>query len=83
MGQQTAANGFFGFDPAIGPLDLVHFGPENDQDSFTQSALTVEGKVSDFDIVYAGGWFAAQHSTRSRTTRTTPTGTTNYYGSGN
>lgn len=63
MGQSTAATGFFGYDPAVGPLDLVHFGPENDQDSFTQSALTVEGKVSDFDIVYAGAWFVRnQHS---------------------
>ena len=63
MGQQTAATGFFGYDPAVGPLDLVHFGPENDQDSFTQTALTVEGKVSDFDITYAGGWFIRnQHS---------------------
>ena len=43
-GQQTAATGFFGYDPAVGALELVHFGPENDQDSFTQSALTVEGK---------------------------------------
>jgi iron complex outermembrane recepter protein len=56
MGQSMAANGFFGFDPSVGRLDLVHFGPENTQDSFTQAALTVEGKVSDFDIVYSGGW---------------------------
>jgi outer membrane receptor protein involved in Fe transport len=63
MGQQTAATGFFGYDPAVGPLELVHFGPENDQDSFTQSALTVEGKVSDFDIVYSGAYFVRnQHS---------------------
>jgi iron complex outermembrane receptor protein len=63
MGQSTAANGFFGYDPAVGPLELVHSGPENDQDSFTQTALTVEGKVSDFDITYAGAWFTRnQHS---------------------
>jgi iron complex outermembrane recepter protein len=63
MGQSIAANGFFGYDPAVGPLDLVHSGPENDQDSFTQTALTVEGKVHDFDITYAGAWFVRnQHS---------------------
>src|SRR6202167_5972715 len=63
MGQQTAATGFFGYVPSVGPLELVHFGPENDQDSFIQSALTVEGKVSDFDIVYAGAYFVRnQHS---------------------
>ena len=49
MGQSLAATGFFAYDPTVGPLDLVHSGPENDQDSFTQTALTVEGKVSDFD----------------------------------
>jgi outer membrane receptor protein involved in Fe transport len=63
MGQSLGANGFAGYDPAVGDLQLVHFGPENTQDSFTQTALTVEGKVSDFDIVYAGAWFVrTQHS---------------------
>ena len=57
MGQALAANGFFAYDPAIGPLEVDHSGPENLQDSFSQSALTVEGKVSDFDISYSGGWF--------------------------
>jgi outer membrane receptor protein involved in Fe transport len=63
MGQSLAATGFFAYDPAVGPLNLVHSGPENDQDSFTQTALTVEGKVSDFDITYTGAWFVRnQHS---------------------
>jgi outer membrane receptor protein involved in Fe transport len=63
MGQSLGATGFFAYDPAVGPLDLVHSGPENDQDSFTQTALTVEGKVSDFDITYSGAWFVRnQHS---------------------
>ncbi len=56
MGQRTDANGFFGYDPAVGYLQLVHSGPEGDHDSFTQSALTVEGKIWDFDLTYAGGW---------------------------
>ena len=56
MGQSLATSGFFGYDPAVGNLDLVHFGPENSQDSFTQSALTVEGKFADFDLVYAGAY---------------------------
>lgn len=56
LGQSTATNGFFGYDPAVGDLDLAHFGPENSQDTFTQSALTVEGKLSDFDLVYAGAY---------------------------
>ncbi len=56
MGQSTAANGFFAYDPGVGPLQVTHFGPENTQDSFSLAGLTVTGKVSDLDVVYAGGW---------------------------
>jgi iron complex outermembrane receptor protein len=56
MGQSLTTNGFFGYDPAVGDLLITHFGPENSQDSFLQSALTVEGKISDFDLVYAGAY---------------------------
>ena len=66
MGQVIDANGFFGYDPAVGDLDVVRFGPpESDRDSFTQTALTVEGKVSNFDITYAGGWFVRNSHTLS------------------
>ncbi len=56
MGQSVNSEGFFGYDPAVGDLQIAHFGPENSQDNFIQTALTVEGKVSDFDIVYAGAF---------------------------
>jgi len=56
MGQTTSSHGNFGYDPAVGDLQIVHYGPEGNHDSFTQSALTVEGKISNFDLVYAGGW---------------------------
>jgi outer membrane receptor protein involved in Fe transport len=56
MGQTTDTQGFFGYDPAIGDLQVAHFGPENSQDSFVQSALTVEGKIGDFDLTYAGAF---------------------------
>jgi iron complex outermembrane receptor protein len=56
MGQTLKGNGFFGYDPAVGDLKLVHYGPESTHDSFTQAGLSVEGKISDFDIVYAGGY---------------------------
>lgn len=56
MGQRVTSEGFFGYDPAIGDLQVAHFGPEYSSDSWMQSALTVEGKVSDFDIVYAGAF---------------------------
>jgi len=65
VGQSLNANGFFGFDPAVGDLQAVRYGPESNQDSFTQAALTVEGKVSDFDITYSGGWFVRNTHTLS------------------
>ncbi|HXY95935.1 MAG TPA: TonB-dependent receptor [Steroidobacteraceae bacterium] len=63
--QSLNANGFFGFDPAVGDLDAVRYGPESNQDSVTQTALTIEGKVSDFDITYSGGWFVRETHTLS------------------
>jgi outer membrane receptor protein involved in Fe transport len=56
MGQTVHTNGFFGYDPSIGDLEVTHFGPEYADDSFTQSALTVEGKIGNFDLVYAGAF---------------------------
>jgi len=56
MAQGTSTEGFFGFDPAVGKFQITHFGPESSNDTFTQSALTVEGKISDFDLTYAGAF---------------------------
>lgn len=56
MAQNMKANGFFGYDPAVGDLQVVHFGPEGATDTFAQSALTIQGKVQDFEITYAGAW---------------------------
>jgi iron complex outermembrane receptor protein len=57
MAQNISTEGFFAYDPAVGDLDLVHFGPENSVDSWYQAALTIEGKMNDFDLVYSGGYF--------------------------
>jgi iron complex outermembrane recepter protein len=63
QGESDTSRGFFGYDPAVGDLQVVHFGPETSHDTWTQTALTVEGKVSNFDIVYAGGYVKRnQHS---------------------
>jgi outer membrane receptor protein involved in Fe transport len=56
MAQSLTADGFFGYDPAVGDLQLAHFGPETSDDTFTQAALTVEGKFSNFDLTYAGAF---------------------------
>jgi iron complex outermembrane recepter protein len=56
MAQGVSSEGFFGYDPGVGYLQIAHFGPESSNDTFTQSALTVEGKFNDFDLTYAGAF---------------------------
>ena len=65
IGQRQSSNGVFAFDPVVGDLALVHYGPEGDHDSLTQTSLTIEGRISDFDITYAGGWFDRKEHTVS------------------
>ena len=56
MGQVQRTDGDFAFNPAVGDLEVQHWFPQNVHDSWVQSALTVEGKISNFDILYAGAY---------------------------
>ena len=56
MGQDTQVNGNFAYNPALGDLQIQQYFPETLHDSWVQSSLTVEGKISNFDIVYAGAY---------------------------
>ncbi|MEO6065622.1 MAG: TonB-dependent receptor [Lysobacterales bacterium] len=51
--QNQESNGSFGFDPDVGDNDITHFYPERADDRWTQAALTVQGKIGNFDLVYA------------------------------
>jgi outer membrane receptor protein involved in Fe transport len=63
MFQNTKADGFFGYDPAVGFLKVTHFSAENSDNNFAQGSLTVEGKIGNFDMVYAGATMKrTQHS---------------------
>jgi len=53
MGQQTISNGTFASDPAVGNLAVTHFYPERVDDRWWQGALTVQGKIGNFDLTYA------------------------------
>ena len=53
IGQNQRSNGSFGFDPDVGDLQITHFYPESADDRWTQAALTVQGKIGNFDLVYA------------------------------
>jgi len=51
--QKQKAYGSTGFDPQVGDLKVMHFYPERSDDRWTQAALTVEGKLGNFDVTYA------------------------------
>ncbi len=53
MGQNTVAHGNIATDPAIGDLAVTHFYPEKTSDRWWQAALTVTGKIGNFDVTYA------------------------------
>ena len=65
MGQHAKSGGIFAYDPAKGGLNLSHFYPEGQDDHWVQTALTIEGKISNFDIVYAGALLKRHDETHS------------------
>ena len=63
MTQQVKTEGFFGYDPAMGDLQVATFGPDSTTDNWYTAALTVEGKVSDFDITFASSFMKRTNHT--------------------
>jgi iron complex outermembrane recepter protein len=56
MAQNQETNGFFAYDPNLGDLATAHVFPDTSKDQWYQAALTVEGAISNLDIVYAGSY---------------------------
>src|SRR6476661_4882438 len=56
MYQKTKSNGVFFYDPNLGDLKIDRFFKEPSKDRFWQAALTVEGKIHNFDVTYAGAY---------------------------
>jgi iron complex outermembrane recepter protein len=52
MGQYARTAGLFAFDPQVGDLQVTHWMPETNTDQWVQAAATVEGRISNLDIVY-------------------------------
>ena len=57
MAQDQRSRGVFGYDSTVGDLKVAHSQPEATHDRWGQAALTIEGHLHDFDIVYSGGYF--------------------------
>ena len=56
MYQNTKSKGMYAFDPSVGDLEVQHFFPEYRDDKFVQAALTIEGKIGNWDLTYAGAY---------------------------
>jgi outer membrane receptor protein involved in Fe transport len=56
MYQKLKANGVFFYDPELGDLNIDRFRKEVSRDRFWQAALTVQGKIANFDVTYAGAY---------------------------
>ena len=56
MHQYSSIDGFYAFDPTLGDLNVQRFKDDYIKDQFTQVALTIEGRISNFDITYAGAY---------------------------
>ena len=54
MYQSTSSRGSYAFDPSVGDLQVQKFFPEERSDKFTQAALTIEGKIGNWDVTYSG-----------------------------
>jgi iron complex outermembrane recepter protein len=55
--QSMKSAGDFAYDPHFGDLNVANYFDGYENDKWYQSALTVEGKISNWDVTYTGGWF--------------------------
>ena len=55
--QNQKSHGTYLFDPAVGDLRVQDYTPDFGSDEWYQAALTIEGKLGTWDLVYAGGYF--------------------------
>ena len=66
--QHSKTNGVFFENEDLPDLQTIRYRKEPGVDKFTQYALTVEGKIGDFDITYAGAYLdRPNHSTTDYT----------------
>jgi outer membrane receptor protein involved in Fe transport len=57
VAQHLTAPGFFGFEPSAGDLKVNRFQPDRETDRWLEAALTVQGKIGDYQLTYSGGYF--------------------------
>ncbi len=60
IGQVQKADGSFAEERGLGHLQTMQFNPEKVDDKWFQAAMTVEGKLANFDLTYAGSYMKRQ-----------------------
>jgi outer membrane receptor protein involved in Fe transport len=63
--QRTEGDGNFSYDPAKGDLKVSRYRPERLDDKWAQAAMTIEGALSNLDVVYAGAYMKRWVDTES------------------
>ncbi len=54
MDQTIEADGVWDYDPAVGDLQVQRYVPDTLEDSFSQTSITLEGRLGKLDVVYTG-----------------------------
>ncbi len=63
--QKQINHGVFSQDPRVGDLKVQRFFPDSRSDKFVQAALTIEGKIGNFDVTYAGAYLDRKTASQS------------------
>lgn len=65
LAQDQHNHGSFGADTSLPGLSVQHFFPEYQHDRFIQAAMTIQGKLGNWDLTYAGAYFDRKVDTSS------------------
>jgi iron complex outermembrane receptor protein len=60
LAQKQLSHGVHFYDPDAGDLKISRYEPEYNTDKFVQAAMTVEGKIGNFDLVLASSYLRRQ-----------------------
>ena len=63
--QDQRTHGVYGYDPSLGDLKVQHFYPDYGKDRYLQGALTIQGKLGNWDLTYAGAYLDRKRSSSS------------------
>ena len=62
MHQTQKSGGVYFIDPDLPGYSVERFAEDKGRDKWTQAALTIEGKIANFDLTYAGAYLDRKNS---------------------